>query len=102
MGTNLGLNLESSKDNGEDSKKTEDTNWGLVFSLLKNRGFNHEEILNLSYPQFNAYMNNINNPLTYSITIPYMGDGKDNEKKEQFSSKEELLGLVAAMNKDFS
>ena len=67
--------------------------------VLKSRNFSHEEILNLSYPQFNAYMNNINNPLAYSITIPYMGGGE--EKKEEFSSKEEILALVASMNKDF-
>ena len=97
MESNLGLNLESSKDSDKDSDKAID--WGLYFSLLKNRGFSHQEILNLSYPQFNAYMNNINNPLTYSITIPYMGSGED--KKEQITSKEEFLNIIADMNKDF-
>lgn len=90
--------MESNEDSGEDSKK-EGIDWGLMFMLLKSRNFTHEEILNLSYPQFNAYMNNINNPLAYSITIPYMGSGED--KKEEISSKEELLALVASMNKDF-
>ena len=52
--------MESSEDNDEDSEK-EKMDWGLCFALLKNRGFNHQEILNLSYPQFNAYMKNINN-----------------------------------------
>ena len=72
--------------------------------LLKSRGFNHEEILNLSYPQFNAYMKNINNPLSYSITIPYMGGGdEDNENKNgKIESKEELLGIIANMNNDFA
>lgn len=89
--------MESSEDNDDDSEKI--TDWGLIFSLLKNRGFSHEEILNLSYPQFNAYMKNINNPLTYGITIPYMGGGE--EKEEEISSKEEFLNLIADMNKDF-
>ena len=44
-------------------------------------------------------MKNINNPLTYNITIPYMGSGED--KTEEISSKEELLNLIADMNKDF-
>ena len=97
MEPNLGLKLESSEDNYKDSKDSID--WGLCFTLLKNRGFSHQEILNLSYPQFNAYMNNINNPLTYSITIPYMGSGED--KKEEITSKEEFLNIIADMNKDF-
>lgn len=92
--------MESSEDNGDDSKEKEFTNWGLVFSMFKNRGFSHEEILNLSYPQFNAYMKNINNPLSYSITIPYMGSGEE-EEKGQVESKEELLNIIAGMNKDF-
>ena len=99
MVSSIGLKLESKEDNEEDSEKEEKTNWGLIFMLLKNRGFSHEEILNLSYPQFNAYMKEINNPLTYSITIPYMGDS--GEKQEELSSKEELLSIVADMNKEF-
>lgn len=103
MGSNLGLNLESKEDSEEDSKN-EETDWGLIFMLLKSRGFSHEEILNLSYPQFNAYMKNINNPLSYSITIPYMGGGdEDNENKNgKVESKEELLGIIANMNNDFA
>ena len=58
--SSIGLKLESDKDNDEDSEKDKEMDWGLYFSLLKNRGFSHEEILNLSYPQFNVYMNNIN------------------------------------------
>ena len=101
MGTNLGLNLESKDDSEEDSKKEEETDWGMAFSLLKNRGFSHQEILNLSYPQFNAYMKNIYNPLTYEIVIPYMGSG-DDKKTEEISSKEEIMNLVSEMNRDFS
>lgn len=91
--------MESSEDNGEDSE-TEETDWGLVFSLLKNRGFTHEEILNLSYPQFNAYMRSINDPLSFSVVIPYMGGG-DDDKKVEMGSKEELLSIVADMNRGF-
>lgn len=100
MGWNIGLNLESSEDNDNDSKKKEKTDWGLAFSLLKNRGFSHEEICKLSYPQFNAYMSNINNPLSYPVTIPYMGNGEEDEKQE-IGSKEELLNIIADMNRDF-
>ena len=45
-------------------------------------------------------MKNINNPLTYSVTIPYMGGG-DKEEETAVGSKEELLSIVADMNKDF-
>ena len=102
MDSSLGLNLESKEDSEEDSEN-EATDWGLIFMLLKSRGFSHEEILNLSYPQFNAYMKNINNPLSYSITIPYMGEGdKDNNEDGKVESKEELLGIIANMNNDFA
>ena len=97
--------MESKKDNAEDSKKEkEGMDWGLIFVMLRNRGFSHQEILDLSYLQFNAYMNNINNPLAYSITIPYMGSGEEEEEKAggEIGSKEELLALVADMNRDFS
>ncbi len=91
--------MESSEDNDEDSKKNK-IDWGLAFTLLKNRGFSHEEICKLSYPQFNAYMSNINNPLSYPVTIPYMGNGEEDEKQE-IGSKEELLNIIADMNRDF-
>lgn len=102
MGTSVGLNLESKEDNEEDSKN-EETDWGLVFMLLKSRGFSHEEILNLSYPQFNAYMENINNPLSYSVVIPYLGGNEeDNNEDGKVETKEELLSIIASMNNDFS
>ena len=97
MVPNIGLVFEPKEDSEEGSEEKV-TDWGLTFMALKSRGFHHEEILNLSYPQFNAYMKQINNPLTYSITIPYMGESK---KEEELSSKEELLGMVANMNKEF-
>lgn len=100
MVSSVGLSLESSEDNGEDSKDKK-TDWGLIFMLLKNRGFSHEEILNLSYPQLNAYMKQINNPLSYNVVIPYMGNGEEKEDTGQITSKEELLSIVANMNKDF-
>lgn len=104
MESNVGLGLESKKDNAEDSKKEKERiDWGLVFAILKNRGFSHQEILDLSYPQLNVYMNNINNPLACSITIPYMGSGEEEGKVgEEIESKEELFALVADMNRDFS
>ena len=100
MVSNIGLKLESSKDNDEDSKKKEGIDWSITFSILKNRGFSHQEILNLSYPQLNAYMQNINNPLCYQVTIPYMGESEEN-KKEEIDSKEELINIITDMNKDF-
>lgn len=94
--------MESSdEDNGEDSEN-ESIDWGLAFAILKNRGFSHQEILNLSYPVFNIYMKNINNPLAYSVIIPYLGSGEDKKETEKFSSKEELLAMVSSMNSDFS
>ena len=102
MDSSIGLNLESKGDSEEDSKD-EKTDWGLVFMLLKSRGFSHEEILNLSYPQFNAYMKNINNPLSYSVVIPYLGgDNNENDEKNKIESKEELLSIIASMNNDFA
>ena len=98
MVSSIGLSLESKEDNEEDSEN-EETDWGLIFAMLKSRGFSHEEILNLSYPQFNAYMKEINNPLAYSITIPYMGG--EQEEETELSGKEELLSIVASMNRDF-
>ena len=88
------------QDSTGDSKKQD---WGELFMLLKSRGFIHEEILQLSYPQFNAYMDNINNPLSYPITIPYLGSGEDNNTENtKLNSKEELFNIVASMNNDFS
>lgn len=100
MESGIGLILESSKDSDNDSKN-EKTDWGLIFMLLKSRGFSHEEILNLSYPQFNAYMKRINNPLAYSVTIPYLGGAEKDDDANKIGSKEELLTIVADMNKGF-
>lgn len=99
--------MESHKeDNDDDSKETD---WGLIFSILKNRGFSHKEILQLSYPQLNAYMNYLGNENTYNIVVPYLGTGKEDEKNKkiklknapEINDKQELLNLVASMNKDF-
>lgn len=107
----IGIVLETHKeDNDEVSEKLD---WGLIFMMLKNRGFIHEEILKLSYPQFNAYMNNINNSLSYNIVIPYLGSGeKDNngngtsrvsdKNAQEFDSEQELLAMIAMMNGDFN
>ena len=88
------------QDSTGDSKKQD---WGVLFMLLKSRGFTHEEILQLSYPQFNAYMDNINNPLSYPIIVPYLGSGEEkNAENTELNSKEELFNIVASMNNDFS
>lgn len=100
MDSSIGLNLESSEDNDDDSENNKPTDWAMIFLLLKNRGFSHQEILNLSYPQFNAYMKNINNPLSYSVVIPYMGNGED-KKEEKVNSKEEIMSIIADMNREF-
>lgn len=68
--------------------------------ILKSRNFSHDEILKLSYPQLNAYMNKLNDPLSYSIFIPYLGSGSE-DKTEEIGSTEELMNIVADMNKDF-
>ena len=93
--------MESHKkdeDNDEDSNKT---NWCIIFLLLRARGFSEEEILNLSYPKFKAYMNNINNPILYPVMIPYLGSGEEQQDNQKIDSKEELLTIVADMNKEF-
>lgn len=100
LDSNIGLKLESRKDynnedNGEDSKKID---WGLIFMTLHNRNFSHEEILKLSYPQFNAYMNNISDALSYNVVIPYLGSGEDKAQEEEIQSKEELNTIIAMMN----
>lgn len=96
--------MESHKekqDNDEDSKKTD---WCMIFILFRSRGFSDQEILQLSYPKFKAYMNNMNNPLFFSMMIPYLGTG---DKKEEVSEEntinnpDELLSIVASMNSDF-
>lgn len=106
----IGIVLEThNKDNGEVSEKLD---WGLIFMMLKNRGFSHEEILKLSYPQFNAYMNNIHNSLSYNIVIPYLGSGEEKQQSndisriskedgQKFDSEQELLATIAMMNSEF-
>ncbi len=100
--------MESHKkdeDNGEDSKKT---NWLEIFIVFRSRGFTDEEICQLSYPKFKAYLENLNNPLFFPFTIPYIGTGEKNEKGEieetdenKITSREELMSIVASMNSDF-
>ena len=98
--------MESHKeDNDEDSKKTD---WCMIFMLFRSRGFTDNEILQLSYPKFKAYLENINNPLFFNMMIPYLGtsDDKENNKvevseKNAIKSKDELLSIVASMNSEF-
>ena len=92
------------KDNDEDSKKTD---WCMIFMLFRSRGFTDNEILQLSYPKFKAYLDNMNNPICFSMVIPYLGSPKD-ENNDEVSSKnaiknpDELLSIVASMNGDFN
>ena len=90
------------KDSTGDSKQQD---WGSLFMILKSRGFSHEEILQLSYPQFNAYMDNINDALSFPIVIPYLGNGEkegtNSTEGTKVNSKEELFSVVASMNNDF-
>ena len=94
--------MESHKkdeDNGEDSKKT---NWLEIFMVFRSRGFTDEEICQLSYPKFKAYLENMNSPLFFSLVIPYLGNGKENnDENNKITSKEELMSIVASMNNDF-
>lgn len=96
--------MESRKNNEDNDEDSEETNWGMIFMLFKSRGFSHEEILKLSYPQFNAYLNNMYEPNTFSITIPYMGSDTDKnkvDKAKEFNDEEDLLRTVALMNAQF-
>ena len=97
--------MESRKDNGEDS---EETDWGTIFTILKSRGFLHNEILQLSYLQLEEYMQNIFNEKTYPVFIPYLGSGKDKDTKKviatpenKITSRDELMGIINQMNNDF-
>ena len=94
--------MESHKeDNGEDSKKT---NWLDIFIIFRSRGFTDEEICQLSYPKFKAYMYGMNNPLFFPIIVPYLGNSKNKDISEEnaVKSKEELFNIVASMNSDFN
>ena len=91
--------MESNEDNDNDSNEPID--WGLTFMILKSRNFSIDEIRKLSYPQLNAYMSKIANPLTYPAFIPYLGGESSEDDTKEFSSKEELLSLVADMNREF-
>ena len=91
--------MESNEDNDNDSNEPID--WGLTFMILKSRNFSIDEIRKLSYPQLNAYMSKMTNPLTYPAFIPYLGGESSENNTEEFSSKEELLSLVADMNREF-
>lgn len=103
--------MESHKideDNDEDSTKTD---WLDIFIAFRSRGFNDEEILQLSYPKFKAYLQRINSPFFFPIVVPYMGSGEKEEGGEsegsnikngqKIASQEELLSIVASMNQGF-
>jgi len=90
---------KENEDNDEDSKKT---NWLEIFMVFRSRGFTDEEICQLSYPKFKAYLKNLNNPLLFPLAIPYMGSNENkNNEENKINSKEELMSIVASMNNDF-
>ena len=93
--------MESHKkdeDNGEDSKKT---NWLEIFMVFRSKGFTDEEICQLSYPKFKAYLENMNSPLFFPLVVPYLGGKEGGDDENQITSKEELMSIVASMNNDF-
>ena len=93
--------MESHKkdeDNGEDSEKT---NWLEIFMVFRSRGFTDEEICQLSYPKFKAYLENMNSPLFFPLVVPYLGGKEGGDDENQITSKEELMSIVASMNNDF-
>lgn len=99
---------KTDEDNDEDSTKTD---WLDIFIVFRSRGFSDEEILQLSYPKFKAYLKRINNPLFFPIAVPYMGSGEKEEggksegsnikNGQKIASQEELLSIVASMNQGF-
>ena len=98
---------KNNEDSGDDSNKTD---WCMIFMLFRSRGFTDDEILQLSYPKFKAYLENMSNPILFSMMIPYLGDGENKNKNKKvevseenaIKSKEELLSIVASMNSDFN
>ena len=92
--------MESHKNLEDNDVDSEKTDWGIIFIVFRSRGFTDEEILKLSYPKFKFYLENINNPLFYSIAVPYMGEGED-KSGAKMDSKEELFSIVADMNNEF-
>ena len=89
---------KENKDNGEDSEKT---NWLEIFMVFRSRGFTDEEICQLSYPKFKAYLENMNSPLFFPLVVPYLGGKEGGDDENQINSKEELMSIVASMNNDF-
>ena len=91
---------KTNKDNDEDSKKT---NWLDIFMVFRSRGFTDEEICQLSYPKFLAYLENLNSPLFFPLVVPYLGSGDENgnEEENKITSADELMSIVASMNEDF-
>lgn len=97
--------MESHKEKEDNDEDSEKTDWCMIFILFRSRGFSDREILQLSYPKFKAYMENMNNPLFFPLVVPYLGSGEDNKKElseeNSIKSSNELLSIVASMNSDF-
>ena len=98
--------MEFSKGSNEDSEK-EPTDWGIIFAqLIKHYGFNIDEILNLSYPQFKALYTAIFEPKTFNVMIPYLGSGDKNKEatdsikreENEVTTKEGIMQMIANAN----
>lgn len=95
--------MESHKQDEDNDEDSRETNWLEIFMVFRSRGFTDEEICQLSYPKFKAYLENMNNPLFFPLVVPYMGTGeeKGNEDENKITSADELMSIVASMNEDF-
>lgn len=93
--------MESHKDNEDNDEDSKKTNWLEIFMVFRSRGFTDEEICQLSYPKFKAYLENLNSPLFFPLIIPYLGGKEGDEDENKVTSTEELMSIVASMNNDF-
>ena len=100
--------VKKEDDNENSEKKSQDTNWALIFSqMLKHyTGLTINDLLDMSYPQFKALYSIICVPRTFNVTIPYMGSGDKNKDKtneikqeeNEVTTKEGLLQMIARAN----
>lgn len=100
--------VKKEDDNENSEKKSQDTNWALIFSqMLKHYpGLTINDLLDMSYPQFKALYSIVFDPRTFSVTIPYMGSGDKNKDKtneikqeeNEVTTKEGLLQMIARAN----
>lgn len=98
--------MESSDGSNESSEENnKSTNWAIIFAqLIKHYGFNLQEVLDLSYPQFKALYSIVFEPQTFDITIPYMGSGEKTDTEDikqeenEVNTKEGIMQMIARAN----